>query len=275
MTAAAATLSRNERRVPVRPVSQTSAVRSEWIKLTTLRSTWITLAAAMLGTIIVGAAASWDTNDSWDHLHPDELLNFSAVDVSLTGVALAQLAIAVLGVLVISGEYATGMIRSTLAAVPRRLPVLWAKLAVFGVMVAAAMAITTVASFLVGQAFLKTHGTSLGAAHVIQSLVGATFYLIAVAVIAVAIGFIVRSTAGGIAAVVALLLVIPGIGDILPASWQTHVLPYLPSNAGAALYTVHPDPTASLTATPAVITLLLWCIAAVTASALVLRRRDA
>lgn len=276
MTAASAPPARPlSRRVPVRPVSQRSAIRSEWIKLSTLRSTWLTLAAAVLGTIVVGAAAGWDANDSWSHMHPGELDHFSAIDTSLTGVVLAQLAIAVLGVLVISGEYATGMIRTTLAAAPRRLPVLWAKLSVFAAMTAVTMIVTTFVSFLVGQAFLRTHGTPLGAPHVVQSIIGAAFYLTTVAIIAVAIGFIVRSIAGGIAVLVALLLVLPGIGDILPVSLQTHVLPYLPSNAGSALYTVLSDQTTVLSVPRAVVTLLVWCVLTVGCAALVLRRRDA
>jgi hypothetical protein len=155
------------------------------------------------------------------------------------------------------------------------LPVLWAKLTVFAAMIAIAMTVTTFAAFLIGQAFLQTHGTTLGAAHAVQSIIGAAFYLTTISLVAVAIGFIVRSTAGGIAIVVALLLVLPGLGDILPLSWQTHVMPYLPSNAGLALYAVNPDQAATLTVTPAVITLLVWCAAAVGIAAFVLRRRDA
>ncbi len=275
MTAVAPAPARLSRRVPVRPVSQGSALRSEWIKLSTLRSTWLTLGAAVLGTIVVGAAACWDTNSSWGHLHDGELAHFNAVDDSLTGVVLAQLAVAVLGVLVVTGEYATGMIRTTLAAVPRRAPVLWAKASIYAAMVAVAMLATTLVSFLVGQAFLQSHGTTLGAAHAVQSVVGAAFYLTTVAVIAVATGFIVRSTAGGISVIVGLLLVLPGIGSVLPTSWQTHVLPYLPSNAGSALYTVNSDQVTTLGVTASVITLFVWCAVAVAGAVLVLRRRDA
>src|ERR1700712_5664498 len=112
-------------------VSTGGVIASEWIKLRSLRSSWLTLAAAVIGMIGIGWLVSYETNSHWAHMQPDERIGFDPVSRSLTGVYLAQLAIGVLGVLVITGEYATGMIRATLSAVPRRLPVLWAKLAVF------------------------------------------------------------------------------------------------------------------------------------------------
>jgi ABC-2 type transport system permease protein len=268
------TLTRTERRVPVQPVTQSRTIGSEWVKLSTLRSTWITLAAAFIGTIAIGALASWAIDAHWARLGADERASFSAITQSLTGVYLAQLAIGVLGALVITGEYATGMIRATLSATPRRLPVLRAKIAVFAVMT---FVVTTAAAFIaffVGQALLHSHGTTIGAPHALRAVLGVGLYLTVVGVLALSLGFVVRSTAGAIASVFGILLVLPALGHVLPSNWQMHLLPYLPSNAGGALYSLHPDP-GTLSPWTGFAVMCAWAAAAVLAAAVVLRRRDA
>lgn len=263
-----------QRPVVVQPVTQARVIRSEWIKFSTLRSTWITLLLSMIGTIGIGALASWGTNQRWSHLHADDIANFSAVSRSLFGVNLAQLAVGVLGVLIITGEYATGMIRATLTAVPKRLPVLWAKLGVLSTVMFVSSLISTVIAFFLGQALLSTHGVGIGAPHAVRAIIGAALYLTIVAILAMGIGFAVRSTAGGIATVFGLLLVLPGLGNALPTSWQPHVLPYLPSNAGSPLFQLHPDP-GSLGPWTGLLVMCLWAAAAVLIGALRLRGRDA
>ncbi|HEX3814422.1 MAG TPA: ABC transporter permease [Mycobacteriales bacterium] len=277
MTTTAPAPARPQNRVPrvqVSPVTQRRVISSEWAKFTTLRSTWVTLAVALLGMIAVGALASWAIDAHWSHMHPDDRASFSPITQSLTGVYLAQLAIGVLGVLVISGEYATGMIRATLSAAPRRLLVLWAKLTVFSVVTFVLMLVGALVSFFLGQALLHSHGTTLGAHEALQAVVGVALYLTVVGALGVAIGFCVRSTAGGIATLFGVLLVLPTIGHVLPASWQTHILPYLPSNAGGALYSLHPDP-GTLAPWAGFGVMCCWMVAAVVAAVVLLRRRDA
>jgi len=260
--------------VEVRPVTQARVIRSEWIKFSTLRSTWITLVLSVIGTIGIGALASWGTNNRWSHLGPEEHATFSAVSRSLFGVNLGQLAVVVLGVLIITGEYATGMIRATLSAAPKRLPVLWAKLSVVSVVMFVTSLIAAVIAFFLGQALLTTHGVGLGAPHAVRAVIGAALYLTVIGVLSMGIGFAVRNTAGGIASVFGLLLVIPGLGNALPSSWQPHVLPYLPSNAGSVLYTLHPDP-GSLGPWTGFLVMCVWAAAAVVAGAYRLMRTDA
>jgi ABC-2 type transport system permease protein len=260
--------------VAVQPVTQGRVIKSEWIKFTTLRSTWITLILSMIGTIGIGALASWGTNSRWSHMDPGELAHFSAVSRSLFGVNLAQLAVVVLGVLIISGEYATGMIRATLSAAPKRLPVLWAKLTVVSAVMFVTSLIAAGIAFFLGQALLSSHGVGIGAPHAVRAIVGAALYLTVVGVLSMGVGFAVRNTAGGIASVFGLLLVIPGLGNALPASWQPHVLPYLPSNAGSSLFTLNPDP-GSLGPWTGFLVLCLWAAAAVAAGAYRLMRKDA
>ncbi|MCW2526770.1 MAG: transporter permease [Pseudonocardiales bacterium] len=260
--------------VAVRPVTQTRVIRSEWIKFSTLRSTWITLALSMIGTVGIGALASWGTNNRWSHLDAGEIANFSAVSRSLFGVNLGQLAVVVLGVLIITGEYSTGMIRATLSSTPKRLPVLWAKLTVVSGVMFVTSLVAAVVAFFLGQALLTTHGVGLGSPHAVRAIVGAALYLTVIGILSMGVGFAVRNTAGGIAAVFGLLLVIPGLGNALPSSWQPHVLPYLPSNAGSALFTLHPDP-GSLGPWTGFLVMCLWAAAAVAAGALRLVGRDA
>lgn len=258
----------------VQPVTQLRVIRSEWIKFSTLRSTWITLVLSVIGTIGIGALASWGTNNRWSHLGPDEIANFSAVSRSLFGVNLAQLAVVVLGVLIITGEYATGMIRATLSATPKRLPVLWAKLSVVSLVMFVTSLIAAVVAFFIGQSLLATHGVGLGAPHAVRAVIGAALYLTVIGVLSMGIGFAVRNTAGGIASVFGLLLVIPGLGNALPSSWQPHLLPYLPSNAGSVLYTLHPDP-GSLGPWTGFLVMCIWAAAAVAIGAYRLIRTDA
>ena len=113
-------------------VTQLRVAVSEWTKLRSLRSTLWSLFAAVLLTILLPVLFAALTSSHWGSMSPHERADRHPLDIALAGVNLSQLAIAVLGVLVITGEYSTGMIRSTLIAVPKRLPVLWAKLGVYG-----------------------------------------------------------------------------------------------------------------------------------------------
>jgi hypothetical protein len=261
-------------RVPVAPLTQRRVLASEWIKMRSLRSTVLTLLAAVVAMVALACLIGWATNAHWTDMRPEERLAFNPVDRSLGGVNLAQLAIGVLGVLLVTGEYATGMIRATFAAAPRRLPVLWAKAALYAAVTFVLMVVSAFVAFNLGQHFLASHGTTLAAPHAWRAIVGVAGYLTLVGVLAVAFGFLIRSTAGGIATLFALLLVLPGIGQLLPASWQTHTLPYLPSNAGAAMFSARPDPSA-LSPGTGLLVLCIWVVVALAAAAVVLRRRDA
>jgi ABC-type transport system involved in multi-copper enzyme maturation permease subunit len=226
-------------------VTQARVLRSEWTKLWTLRSTrWSLLAAfvAMAGLGILVAAVQMNR---WTHLHPDERATYNSLDPAVGGWHLAQLAIGVLGVLVISGEYSTGMIRSSLMAVPRRLPVLWAKIGVFALVTFVLMLIATFISFFAVQAIVTSHHQqhSLGDPGALRVVIGTALYLTVLGVMSTGIGALVRNTAGGIALFVGLLFVLPGITAILPASLADSISPYMPLNAGTTVTTtVFEDP---------------------------------
>jgi len=258
----------------VRPVTLPRVLVSEWVKFRSLRSTWITLVVAVIAMIGIACAVGAATSSHWTRMDPGERAGFEPIARSLVGVNLAQLAVGVLGVLLITGEYATGMVRATFAAVPRRIPVLVAKSVLYAVVTLVLMCVASLVAFLGGQHFLASHGTTLSAPHALPSVLGAGVYLTMIGLFALALGFLVRSTAGGIATLVAILLVVPGIGQVLPSSWRAHTLPYLPGEAGASLFTPRPEDPHALSAGGGFVVLLAWVLIALVAAGVVLRRRD-
>jgi ABC-2 type transport system permease protein len=212
-------------------VTQLRVLRSEWTKLRSLRSTVHTLLVAVLLQIGLGAVFSAVTASQPGSFGAGE----NATSTSLTGTFFAQLAIGVLGVLLISGEYGTGMIRASLTVVPRRLPVLWAKLAVFAATVFLTMLAASFMSFVIGQALLRGHhlSASLTDPGVARSIVGAALYLTVAGMTGLALGALLRNTAAAISTFVGAFFVIPPLTMLLPASFSDHVTQYLPSNAGA------------------------------------------
>ena len=255
-------------------VTQARVFTSEWIKLRSLRSTVYTLLAAIVMTVGLGMLFSGVIANRWAQLDAAERVRFDPTGVSLRGVFLAQLAIGVLGVLLITGEYSTGMIRATLSAVPKRLPVLWAKAGLFAVVAAITMIPAALVAFLGGQALLGTHGTTLGASGMARAVIGAGLYLTVVGLLGVGLGFIIRNTAGAIATLFGLLLVLPILGQVLPSSWAKHVVPYLPSNAGQAVMSIHQAP-GDLAPWTGFAVFCGYAAAAIIAAAILLKRRDA
>jgi ABC-type transport system involved in multi-copper enzyme maturation permease subunit len=212
-------------------------MNSELIKFRSLRSSWITLLAAVLTLFGIGLLLGWTSGKNFATLAPEDALPSGV----LQGYFLGQLLIGVLGVLFVSGEYSTGMIRSTLAAVPRRLPVLWSKAAVIGPIALVLTSIGALAAFLLGTPGLDGEkiALSLGDDGVLRSLAGAGVYLGLVAMFGVALGVLIRSSAGAIAALVGILLILPGLASLLPDSLYDSINPYFPSNAGQAAYALH------------------------------------
>ncbi|MFF3939878.1 ABC transporter permease [Streptomyces phaeofaciens] len=226
-------------------VTGVRVLRSEWGKFWSLRSSWITLGVAAFLLVLFGAIASYtygpDAVATGGPPGPGGGGDSDAVSLALTGVSFAQLAVGVLGVLLSAGEYGTGMIRSTLAAVPRRLPVLWAKAAVIGPVALVLATLGALAAFQLGTPGLDGEriALSLGDDGVLRSLAGAGVYLGLVAVFGVALGMLLRNSAGAIAALVGVLLILPGLASLLPDSWYDTLSPYFPSNAGSAVYALH------------------------------------
>ncbi|AEM81935.1 ABC transporter permease [Streptomyces violaceusniger] len=264
---------------PARPayrVTGRRVVASEWAKLWSLRSTWITLGLGLLFLIAFGLIAANHYKSGIGSAHQDrDFATATAVSLSLFGTNFAQLALGVLGVLVTAGEYSTGMIRSTLAAVPRRLPVLWSKAAVFGLV---ALIVGTLGAFIAfgfGGSIVSGTPAAMSLTHtgVVRSLLGAGLYLGLVGVIGTALGALLRSVAGGISVLVATLMLIPGLISLLPSSWQDGVSPYLPSNAGESVFALTHDST-TLSPGAGLLVFLGWTALALVGAAYRLVRSD-
>jgi ABC-2 type transport system permease protein len=219
-------------------VTQGRVIASEWTKFRTLRSTiWTLLIAATL-TIGVGALLSVAVAGQYDTFNAADRAAFDATDTSLSGILFSQLAMGILGVLFIAAEYNTGMIRSTLTVIPKRLPMLWAKLVVFVGVTFVLTVATAVVAFLVGQALMSSDNlnVSLSAPGAAGKIFGAALYVTLAGMIGIAIGSLLRNTAAGISTFVGVFLVLPLVVQALPGSIRSQFVQYLPSNAGAAMF---------------------------------------
>lgn len=256
-------------------VSTLRVVRSEWLKMRTLRSTWLTMALAIVSVPGIGIAIAWSTANDWQTMRERHRDRFNPLADPLSGFNLAQLAIGVLGVLLTAGEYSAGMIRATCAAVPKRLPVLWAKLGVFTAITLMAMVPTAVFTFFVSQRLLAAEHiqTTWSTPGVARTVIGVGLYLTVAAALAIGLGAIIRNVAGGIGAFVGVILVLPVIASALPQTWGDRINKWLPSNAGQALMSVTSDNT-TLSPWNGFLVFCLWAAGTIVVAAVLLRRRD-
>jgi len=257
-------------------VTQARVVASEWTKLHSLRSTRWSLFAAVLLTIALPVLFAFVTTSHWGTMSPHERADRHPLDIALAGVNVAQLAVAVLGVLVITGEYSTGMIRASFSAVPRRLPVLWAKTLVFGAVSFLLTLPPVLIAFFASQAILgRHHILQISFSHpgVARSVIGGAPYLMLVGIFALGLGAIVRNTAGGIATFAAVFFVIPPLMNILPTSWNNAVSQYLPSEAGRQIFSLTHG-AHSLDPWPGGLLFVGYCALTLAIAAVLLVKRD-
>jgi len=216
------------------------AVTSEWIKFRTLRSTMWTLGATFV--VLVGLALLVSATTGSPTTGP----GVSDADIATTplvaGTGFGQLVLAVLGALTITGEYSTGMIRSTFSAVPTRTPALVAKALVVVVASFVVAAVSTLVAVAIVKPIFsgKPWALDLGNDDILRVVIGMPLYLAATALLALAFGILIRSSAGAIFAVIGLVLVIGPILANIPVHWLNNIADYLPSQAGQNLLTIHP-----------------------------------
>ena len=258
-------------------VTQSRVARSEWTKLWSLRSTRWSLLAAVASMIALGIIIAAVQMGRWGSLSLHDRLTFDSTDIGLGGYHLALLAIGVLGVVVMSGEYSTGMIRSSLMAVPKRLPVLWAKLGVFTGLTFVLTLASALVSFFAAQAITSSHHVNhtLGDPHALRAVIGTALFLTVLGGLGVGLGTLIRNTAGGIAALVGLLFVLPGITALLPSSTGDAISPYLPLDAGTAVLTSTFDNTHHLTPWAGFAVFCAYAAVIIIAGAVRLARSDA
>jgi len=249
------------------------ALRSEFTKIRSVRSTYWTLLALVVVTVGIGALASAGAAARPGELGP----GFDPTQQSLAGLYVGQLVIVVLGALTISSEYSTGMISTSLTALPRRGTVFAAKAVVFGAVALATGLIASFASFFLGQALMSGQhiGTTLGQPHVLRAVIGGGLFLAACGMLAYGLGMVLRHTAAAITAAIGLLFVASILVNFLPQSWQVHVDKWMPAIAGGQVWaTKATDPT-MFSAWTGFAVLGGYAVVALAAGLILFRRRDA
>jgi ABC-type transport system involved in multi-copper enzyme maturation permease subunit len=249
---------------------------SEWTKLRTVRSTYWTLLAAAVAMIGLSVVVCAVYVAQYAGVSLKDRATFDPITSSLAGGFLAQLAIAVLGVLVVTSEYSSGMIRATFAAVPQRLTILAGKATVFAGVTFVVSTVACFIAFFVGQAILsaKGIGVSLGAPDALRIVVGTGLYLAVLGLLALGLGTIIRRTAGAIALVFGLIFVLPSLALLLPSSMDA-IQKFLPSNAGQALIGGGSRGTSELSPWLGFGVFCLYAVAALVIAGATLVRRDA
>jgi ABC-2 type transport system permease protein len=260
-------------------------VAAEWVKFRTLRSTWWTLGVTVVLMVGIAVLAAWGMTSGGEVGTGDGPVGgSSAVGAFATtaGWNVAQLSVAVLGVLIITGEYTTGMVRSTFAAVPARLPALAAKAIVLAATVLVVSLGSIALAYVATLPFLS--GTDLAVdltdGETVRVLGGTALYLTGIALLALAFGALIRHSAGALAAVLGLLLVVETVFALIPLAFFREVSPYLPSTAGSQV--MAPEALAGALGGGGTLgpwegygVMLVWVAVIVTAAAVLLRRRDA
>ena len=251
--------------------------RSEWTKFRSLRHLGWTLFSSAGLLIAIGFVSTLLTARDYAGASPEATVGFEPVGTALAGVSFAQLATGALGVLLITGEYSSGTIGPSLTAVPSRLPVLWAKLAVILSMVLTVSCGAALVAFFTGQVLLSGNdlGVSLTAPGALRAVVGSGVSMSLTAVIGLGVGVLLRNSAAAISVCVGLFFVLPPLVSALPSSIGSPLSRYMPSNAGAAIYGIDADSSSS-SLSPGAGLAVLCCEAALVigAAAYRLRRGD-
>jgi ABC-2 type transport system permease protein len=278
---------------------------SEFTKLRSVRSTYWTIFALVVVSVgiaaIAGAASASDL-----HNNPGDKAGFDATQASLIGFfEFGQLIVAVLGALVITTEYSTGMIRTSLTAMPRRGTVYAGKLLVFTAATLVFSVVTSFIAFFVGQSLLSGSGVAGSLFHsvkvpldtikvgqdaatfagsvtvtpgmVLTAIIGSALFVTAVGLIAFGLGTIIRHTAGSITSAVGLMFVVPIIVQVLPSSWRDDIMRFFPDAAGRMLsLTVGQNDDQHLwSAWPQFGVTLVYALVLLVVGAYLFRRRDA
>ncbi|MFG3494806.1 ABC transporter permease [Streptomyces sp. NPDC047928] len=254
-----------------------AVLRSEWTKVRTVSSTVWTLASALVVTVAMSAALCALLNATFDELPPLERATFDPTLVSFSGMVLGQLAMVVFGVLVVGTEYSSGMIRTSLAAVPQRATFLFAKIAVAGVLALVVGLATSFLSFFLGQALLGEHGTDIGADNVLRAVLGGGLYMGLIALFSMGVAAMLRSSMLSLGILVPFFFLVSQILSAVPKAKE--VARYFPDQAGSKIMQVVPE---AMNSGPSPYgpwgglgIMVLWVAAALAGGFVVIKHRDA
>ncbi|MGW5424741.1 ABC transporter permease [Streptomyces sp. NPDC003943] len=254
-----------------------AVLQSEWTKIRTVSSTVWTLASALLVTVAMGAALCALTNATYDDMREVERATFDPTLVSFYGMILGQLAMVVFGVLVVGTEYSSGMIRTSLAAVPQRATFLFSKIAVAGALALLVGLATSFLAFFLGQSLLGTHRTSIGADNVLRAVIGGGLYMGLIAIFSMGVAAMLRSSMLSLGILVPFFFLVSQILSAVPKAKE--VARYFPDQAGSKIMRVVPNAMNSEKAPygpwGGLGIMLIWVAAALLGGYLVLKKRDA
>ena len=263
---------------PVRRVTFREAMDSEYAKIRSVRSTWWTLLISLVVSVGISFLIAAVTSANWNTISPADKASMDMSSV-VAGVFFGVLVTGVLGVLVVAAEYSTGMMRTALTAFPRRGTLFAAKAVVLAGVVLLLGLVIAFASYGLAEPFYSRHGVDLALSHAsnLRALLAVPVYLVLVALIGLALGFLLRHTAAAISSLVGLFFVFPIITNFLPGSFGKDVNKIMPSNAGSAMMTTRPsvNGTPHLTPLSGFLTLLIWVAVLLVPAWILFRRRDA
>ncbi|OIJ67715.1 ABC transporter permease [Streptomyces mangrovisoli] len=250
-------------------------VRSEWTKIRSVASTVWTLSLAVIVTIALGMLISALSSSQYDNMSRQDRLSFDPTYISFAGMSLGQLAMIVFGVLVVSNEYSTGMIRTSLAAVPQRGAFLFSKIAVAAGLALVVGLATSFAAFFLGQAVLGTHRTHIGDPGVLRAVIGGGLYMTLIAVFSMGVAAMLRSPMLSLGILMPFFFLISNILGNVPATKK--VGRYLPDQAGSRIMRVVPEIGDHTPYGPwgGLGIMVLWVVAALVGGYTLLKRRDA
>ncbi|GCB43131.1 ABC transporter permease [Streptomyces sp. NL15-2K] len=250
-------------------------VRSEWTKIRSVASTVWTLSLAVVVTVALGALISALSKSEFDTMSRQDQLTFDPTFISFAGMGLGQLAMIVFGVLVVSNEYSTGMIRTSLAAVPQRGTFLFSKIAVAtGLALAVGMATSFVAFFL-GQAMLGEHKAAIGDPGVLRAVMGGGLYMALIAMFSMGVAAMLRSPMLSLGILMPFFFLISNILGSVDATKK--IGRYLPDQAGSKIMQVVTPVDDDTPYGPwgGLGIMALWVVAALLGGYLMIKKRDA
>jgi len=255
-------------------MAATQVLKSEWTKIRSVSSTVWTLSLATLVTVALGLLISLVSNNEWDNMSPRDRLAFDPTSISFAGMTLGQLAMIVFGVLVVGNEYSTGMIRTSLSAVPQRGTFLFSKVTIAAALALAVGMVTSFITFFVGQAALGTHRTSIGDPGVLRAVIGGGLYMTLITVFSMGVAAMLRSPMLSLGILMPFFFLISNILGAVSATKK--VGRYLPDQAGSRILRVVPP----LDDTPygpwgGLGIMVLWVAAALIGGYALLKKRDA
>jgi ABC-2 type transport system permease protein len=250
-------------------------LRSEWTKIRSVASTAWTLSVAAVLTIALGILISYLARRDFGDMSVEDQLTFDPTFVSFAGMTLGQLSMIVFGVLVVSSEYSSGMIRTSLAAVPQRGTFLFCKLAVATALACAVGTVTSFATFFLGQAMLGSYGVSIGEPGVLRAVFGGGLYMTLIALFSMGVAAMLRGPLLSLGILMPFFFLISNILNGVSATQK--VGRYLPDQAGSRILRVvtpldNPTPYGPWGGLGI---MTLWVIAALAGGLVLLRSRDA